>query len=163
MARSVGWLLGFGAVVWLLVAFRGSGHATELPVASVATAVEETVQAIAPALVTETVRAGDGWLAIATRTGTDVTALMAANNATATTVIHPGDVVQLPGGGHASGFATKRSPLQVPSPIYAAPVYDEPYIGAGGGGGGGERTEHVRGYTRRDGTYVHSYNRRPRR
>ncbi len=168
MARGVGWLLGFGVVVWLLVAFRGSGHATELPAAAIVANVASEVPAMASAPSTETVRAGDGWMAIAARTGTEVTALMAANRATAATVIHPGDVVQLPGAGAApvtrpTTATPHKAPVQVAAPVYAAPAYDAPSFGRGFGGGGGGRTEHVSGYTRRDGTYVHSYNRHPRR
>ena len=89
-------------------------------------------------------------------------ALMAANHATTATVIHPGDVVELPSGGRAPGFTPDpkhTTPTAEATPVYATPNLEMPYIGGGGGG----RTEHVSGYTRRDGTYVHSYNRRPRR
>jgi hypothetical protein len=48
---------------------------------------------------TYTVVAGDGWFAIARKLGVSVSALLAANPpATINTVLHPGDVLNVPGG-----------------------------------------------------------------
>ena len=51
----------------------------------------------APSYPTYVVRPGDGWYAIAIANGVDPADLLAANNATAQTVIHPGDVIYLRG------------------------------------------------------------------
>lgn len=53
---------------------------------------------------TYTVVAGDGWFAIANKLGVTVNALLAANPpATLSTVLHPGDVLNVPGGTPPSG------------------------------------------------------------
>ena len=48
-----------------------------------------------------TVAAGDSWFAIASRSGTTGTALLAANGASADRALHPGDVICLPDGATA--------------------------------------------------------------
>ncbi|MDO8364576.1 MAG: LysM peptidoglycan-binding domain-containing M23 family metallopeptidase [Actinomycetota bacterium] len=48
---------------------------------------------------TYTVVAGDSWWKIATNNGVSMTALLTANNATTSTIIHPGDVLCLPSPG----------------------------------------------------------------
>jgi len=56
-----------------------------------------------PAPATYTVAAGDAWFTVATAAGVTTKALLAANDASESTVLHPGDVLCLPAG--ASGPA----------------------------------------------------------
>lgn len=65
---------------------------------------------------TYTVVRGDGWLAIAKKLGVTSKALLAANNATTSTALHPGRTICVPSGGQAPAPAA-----QTPAPA-AAPV-----------------------------------------
>lgn len=62
---------------------------------------------------TYTVGRGDGWIAIAKKVGVTTKQLLAANGATARTVIHPGRTVCLPAG--ASAPASSTAPAAAPS------------------------------------------------
>jgi LysM repeat protein len=67
---------------------------------------------------TYTVVSGDCWSCIARRVGVTTRALLGANGATASTTIHPGDVIRLPAG------ATMVDPAPPVEPSRPAPVVD---------------------------------------
>ena len=64
---------------------------------------------------TYTVKSGDSWSRIASLHKVTLAALLAANNATASTVIHPGQVVCLPAGATTSTTTTVPAPPTLPS------------------------------------------------
>lgn len=66
-----------------------------------------------------TVRAGDSWSRIAARSGVTLAALLAANNAVKTKVIHPGNVLCLPTGAPAP--TTPTTPATTTAPTTTAP------------------------------------------
>lgn len=79
-------------VLWVSVALAGAamvpllGRVPTAPVAASASCTGGTY----------TVQSGDGWYRIASILGVSVNSLLAANNATLTTMLHPGDVLCVP-------------------------------------------------------------------
>jgi hypothetical protein len=69
--------------------------------------------AIACTGATYTVKSGDSWSRIASQHGVTMAALLAANNATTATVIHPGQIVCLPVG--ATNTTTTAAPTTTPT------------------------------------------------
>lgn len=62
---------------------------------------------------TYTVKSGDSWFVIATRAGVTAGALLAANGADISDVIHPGDVLRLPAGADVEALSGRGSDTSV--------------------------------------------------
>jgi LysM repeat protein len=107
------------------------------------------------------VQAGDSWWKIATDHSTTLQALLDVNQATASTVLAPGQVISLPGG----TVTLARPSVVVPGADVRAALAPAPQQGAlvsdyaSTGYGHGAKTVHVRGYTKKNGTYVQSHTR----
>ena len=118
------WSRVFGAIIALVMAkfvFAGAfrecsarsssdqSHAAVSPPISVPVADPAPV-AMPPA--GYVVQPGDGWFAIASASGVDLSELLALNGATPSTVIHPGDVLRLPG---SASRNAKPPPTNLPA------------------------------------------------
>lgn len=71
--------------------------------------------AATPSAGTYTVRSGDSFSAISSRTGTDMHRLAAFNGMTINSFIHPGDVLKVPGSGSGTSTATPAKPKKKPA------------------------------------------------
>lgn len=85
----------------------------------------------APAARTYTVLPGDGWFKIATDNQVSMPALLAANDATTATAIHPGQTLRLPSADSATAV-----PFVPSTPRPAAPTVAGGGVGFEGAGGG---------------------------
>jgi murein DD-endopeptidase MepM/ murein hydrolase activator NlpD len=94
---------------------------------------------------TTTVRDGDGWFRIASRSGTSTGALLEANTATADTVLHVGDVLCLPAGANPGSAPSTASAAASATQLAAAPLHGPCWYGDTWGAprGNGRRHEGV--------------------
>ncbi len=90
------WVLGVVLLYALSRPSKPEPVRRDAPVAATLTAAPVTLAEPPPS--TCTVRAGDGWFVLANRGHLSLEAILAANEATVDTVIHPGDKVRLPKG-----------------------------------------------------------------
>lgn len=89
-----------------------------------------------PAPRTYTVQPGDGWFKIASDNQVTMPALLAANDATVATAIHPGQTLHLPSTDSANALTAVPSVTSVARPPPPPPVFageGASFEGAGGG------------------------------
>ena len=77
----------------------------------------------APSGTAYTVRAGDCWSCIASRLGIPMGSLLAANEASTSTMLHPGMVIKLPAGTSAPTPAPAPAPAPGPAPAPSGTTY----------------------------------------
>jgi LysM repeat protein len=97
-----------------------AGAPTPAPSPSTAVVVDGACPASAPA--TYTVEPGDSWSTIAKRAGLSLTGLLHANDAKASTVIHPGDSLCVPAGTSMPAAPARASSRRGAGGMQALPV-----------------------------------------